>query len=44
MKSPQPTDMPLLLRPALLQFMNSLDGMLENWADVQATEEKPVAG
>jgi ABC-2 type transport system permease protein len=34
------TDMPLLLRPALLQFMNSLDGMLQTWADVQTAEKQ----
>jgi ABC-2 type transport system permease protein len=33
-------DMPLLLRPALLQFMNSLDGMLQTWANVQAAEKQ----
>jgi ABC-2 type transport system permease protein len=33
------TDMPILLRPALMQFMNSLDGMLQTWADVQAVEK-----
>jgi ABC-2 type transport system permease protein len=37
------TDMPLLLRPALLQFMGSLDGMLEKWAQVQA-EDRESAG
>jgi ABC-2 type transport system permease protein len=33
------TDMPILLRPVMLQFMNSLDGMLQTWADVQAAEK-----
>jgi ABC-2 type transport system permease protein len=37
------TDMPLLLRPALLQFMNSLDGMLQTWADVQTAEKQANA-
>jgi ABC-2 type transport system permease protein len=38
------TDMPALLRPALLQFMDSLDGMLQQWADVRATESDSSNG
>jgi ABC-2 type transport system permease protein len=32
-------DIPILLRAALSQFMNSLDGMLQTWADVQVAEK-----
>jgi ABC-2 type transport system permease protein len=34
------TDIPILLRTTLSQFMNSLDGMLETWADVQTAEKE----
>jgi ABC-2 type transport system permease protein len=33
------TDVPILLRSTLTQFMNSLDGMLATWADVQRVEK-----
>ena len=35
-------EIPILLRATLSQFMNSLDGMLQAWADVQATEKQSV--
>jgi ABC-2 type transport system permease protein len=31
-------DIPILMRAALSQFMTSLDGMLQTWADVQTAE------
>jgi ABC-2 type transport system permease protein len=37
-------DIPILMRAALSQFLNSLDGMLVTWADVQAAEKNSSDG
>jgi ABC-2 type transport system permease protein len=38
------TDIPALLRPTLLQLMTSLDGMLQQWAIVQAADSNSPGG